>query len=76
MPALHWTGKGVIASRAPSRNSNLDLFGEMKVRRFGLQHPQRDLHCLPIGMLNRHRVRGMSRPDEDLKRTINQWDSK
>jgi hypothetical protein len=45
----------------------------MKVCRIGLEHPQRYLHRIPIGMLKRHRMRGFSGPGDDLESVINEW---
>jgi hypothetical protein len=61
-----------INQRTECAGRKLDLFTEMKACGIGLEHPQRYLHRVPIGMLNRYCMPRLSRPGNDLERVINE----
>ena len=46
-----------IHQRQERTGGEFDLFAEANARRFGLEHPQRDLERPAIGVLDRHRRR-------------------
>ncbi len=62
-----------IKQRAECAGGKFDLFAEMKACCVRFEHPQRYLHAVPIGMLNRHRMRWLSWPGDDLESAINEW---
>ena len=61
-----------INQRTECAVRKLDLFTEMKACGIGLEHPQRYLQRVPIGMLDRYSMRRLSGPGNDLERVINE----
>ena len=55
-----------INQRAKCVSGEFDLFTEMKACCLRLEHPQRYLQRVPIGMLNGYRMRRLSRPGNDF----------
>jgi hypothetical protein len=60
-----------ISQCVQSADGEHDLFAQMETGGFRLQHPQRYLHRVSVGMANRRRIRGLPRPSEDFQRTTN-----
>jgi len=56
-----------------STGGKFKLFTDGKARRCGLQHPQRDLQRLAVGMLHGRRIRGLPWPGDNIETAFMEW---